>query len=328
MKTPMISVIMPVYNGEKYLREAIESILNQTYTDFEFIILNDGSTDRTEEIILSYDDPRIVYVKNKKNLQIVETLNKGIALARGKYIARMDADDISLPERLEKQIKFMKDNPDVDVCGTWIRTFGREDKEWKYPVTHVEIKARLLLNCALAHPSVMMKKIVFDKFKYRKSYEKAEDYDLWVEIVDDFSLYNLPNFLLRYRLHGEQTDKATQEKITNVIRSNMLKKIGCTLREEELDTFYDIAKYRNVNMDDAEKVLLKIIKSNKKSKFIKEDELEKMAAEVYWSVLNRQNIYTLALLRNYIKSQLRGRTSSSVMGQAKFLMKCLIGYKS
>lgn len=154
----MISVVMPVYNGEKYLREAIDSILNQTCTDFEFIILNDASTDETEEIILSYDDPRITYARNETNLQIANTLNKGIALAKGKYIARMDADDISLPERFERQIKFMEDNPDIDVCGCSMKTFGMQNVIYRVPKTHDEIMVKLLCGFALAHPTIMGKR--------------------------------------------------------------------------------------------------------------------------------------------------------------------------
>ena len=118
VNAPAVSVVMPVYNGEKYLRESIDSILNQTYTDYEFIIVNDGSNDKTEEIILSYNDNRIRYIKNEKNLQIVKSLNRGIELAKGRYIARMDADDISLPRRFEKQITFMENNLEIGVCGT------------------------------------------------------------------------------------------------------------------------------------------------------------------------------------------------------------------
>ena len=117
---PVISVIMPVYNTkEKFLREAVESILNQTFTDFEFIIINDGSDSITEDIILSYKDLRIKYLKNEQNLGIVQSLNKAVKTAKGKYIARMDADDISMPHRLEKQYEFMENHPQCGVCGTY-----------------------------------------------------------------------------------------------------------------------------------------------------------------------------------------------------------------
>ena len=115
MEEKMISVILPAYNAEKFLREAIDSILGQTYKNFELIVLNDGSTDRTEDIILAYDDPRIRYVKNEKNLKLIKTLNKGIDLAKGEYIARMDADDISLPRRFEIEVNYLQEHSDIDV---------------------------------------------------------------------------------------------------------------------------------------------------------------------------------------------------------------------
>ena len=120
---PKVTVLMPVYNGEKYLKEAITSILLQTFDDFEFLIINDGSSDASVDIIQSFRDPRIRLVHNDTNIGLIATLNKGLKLAHGKYVARMDQDDISLPRRLEKQTYFMDNNPDVGVCGTWIKLF-------------------------------------------------------------------------------------------------------------------------------------------------------------------------------------------------------------
>ena len=120
MRNPKITVLMPVYNGEKYLREAIGSILNQTFNDFEFLIINDSSTDSTREIILSYDDTRIRLEDNEKNIGLTHSLNKGLRLAKGKYVARMDADDISLPDRLEKQLAVIENNTDVSIVACWI----------------------------------------------------------------------------------------------------------------------------------------------------------------------------------------------------------------
>ena len=120
---PSISVVMPAYNAEKYLREDIDSILAQTYDDFEFIIINDGSIDRTKEIILSYSDPRIVYIENEQNSGICVTLNKGLDTAKGRYIVRMDSDDIALPQRLEIQVRYMDANPDVGVAGSMVERF-------------------------------------------------------------------------------------------------------------------------------------------------------------------------------------------------------------
>jgi glycosyltransferase involved in cell wall biosynthesis len=237
MSTPAISVVMPVYNGEKYLREAIDSILSQTYTDFEFIILNDGSTDKTEEIILSYTDPRIVYVKNEDNLQIVKTLNKGIGIAKGKYIARMDADDISLPERFEKQFKFMEENPEVGVCGAWIETFGNQSLFWQYPVNHNEIRISLLFYSCMGHPTVMIRNDFRDLLFYDQNYNKAEDYELWQRLVRITKFHNLPFFLLKYRLHLNQTDLSIQSSVANSLRQNLIKSYCPNLDDSYLIDF-------------------------------------------------------------------------------------------
>ena len=237
----MISVIMPVYNGEKYLRDAIESILNQTYTDFEFIILNDGSTDKTEEIILSYDDQRIVYVKNTTNLQISKTLNKGIDLAKGKYIARMDADDISLLERFERQIEFMEKYTEVGICGTYIETFDEEKSVWRVPLSHRDILCRMIFDSCLMHPSVMMRKSVLDMLPivYREEFNKAEDYDLWVRLALLTNFANLKEVLLKYRIRNIRDNrkqyKNEQAQKANIIRGNLIKRLNISSNEKEIE---------------------------------------------------------------------------------------------
>ena len=153
MKQAQVTVLMPVYNAEQYLREAIGSILHQTFTDFEFIIINDGSTDRSEEIIKSYTDTRIRYYKNESNLKLIATLNKGFDLAGGKYIARMDADDISLPNRLQLQFELMEKNPEVGLCGTWFENFTEEEPTGvaKYSPDHETICFTHLYQIHLSH---------------------------------------------------------------------------------------------------------------------------------------------------------------------------------
>ena len=150
---------MPAYNAEQYICEAIESILNQTYKDFEFIIINDGSTDRTKEIIKSYNDPRIVYLENEKNSGIVVTLNKGLDFATGEYIARMDADDVASPKRFEKQVAYMGKNKGIGVLGTGIIIFGEgmAEKSYSFSSNARQAKADLFFNSSLAHPTVMIR---------------------------------------------------------------------------------------------------------------------------------------------------------------------------
>ena len=309
-QNPLISVIMPVYNGEKYLREAIDSILNQTYTNFEFIILNDGSTDRTEEIILSYDDSRIVYVKNEENLQIVKTLNKGIALAKGKYIARMDADDISLSERFEKQIYFMEQNSEVDICGTWIQMFGGKDIHWKPPTTHDDIKVELLFGSGLAHPTVMGRRSFFVENKYKEKFEKAEDYALWVETIDKYHFINIPEFLLLYRTHTSQISMRTkneQNDITNIIRKDFIRNFKEYMDCRDLKNFQDFINQKSFLSFGIEESILAFIEANKKYNYFVQAKMEQEISNFYWEQIKKcmqlQDciVYISSPLRKYAK---------------------------
>lgn len=288
MNTPTISVIMPVYNGEQYLKEAVDSILHQTFKDFEFIIVNDGSTDKTEEIILSYSDKRIRYIQNKQNLKIAKTLNKEIELAKGKYIARMDADDISLPERFEKQIQFMRDNPNIDVCGTWLQTFGDIDDTWRHPLIHDEIKMYMLTASALMHPTVLGKRQFFVALKYNESMPPAEDYDLWVRGVDEYQYANISEVLLYYRIHDSTTDQKYKNQKANECRKRMLAKFGCCLTDKEFDCFlhFIIPVRKKRDIRNLENVCHTIIHSNKKNQYVPEYVCERFLRERL-NVINR-----------------------------------------
>ena len=187
MHEKIISVILPVFNGEKYIRESVESILCQTFKEFEFIIIDDGSTDKSVEIIKSFNDSRIKLLRNNENKGIIFSLNKGIEEATGKYIARMDGDDIACPERLKIQFEFMERNPEVGICGTFVKRFGSILRRGllKLPVSNDEIKVNSLFFCSFVHPTVMFKKEVLTKndLKYSEDFKGVEDYNLWVDMM-------------------------------------------------------------------------------------------------------------------------------------------------
>lgn len=320
----MISVVMPVYNGEKYLREAIDSILNQTCTDFEFIILNDASTDETEEIILSYDDPRIIYVKNETNLQTANTLNKGITLAKGKYIARMDADDISLPERFEKQVRFMEDNPDIDVCGSWIKRFGMQNMICRVPETHDEIMTGLLFGCTFVHPAIMGKRSFFLEHRYSEDYNRAEDYDLWVRTVKGSEFANLPDVLLLYRIHKEQAYKVfkdVQRMQTMQIKYNFLSDFKSRTGDENL---YDIVRVMTLVTEPSpamEKTLLLFLESNRELAFFSPELLEKRASLRYLELIVFKR--SLRNLLSFINSPLRRYAQLSFLDAYEIFIKII-----
>ncbi len=206
-----ISVIMPFYNSREYLKESIASILNQTFTDFELILLDDGSTDSPEDVINSFSDNRIRYHIQDSNKGIVYQLNKGIDFAHGKYIARMDADDISFPERFQKQVDFLEDprNSKVDVLATNALKIGDEVGLMDFKNYRPE-QISFLLNfyCPILHPTVMMRKSIFDNgLRYSEDYKYAEDYALWRMVDNGRNIAILPNQLLEYRIHNGQTNQ-------------------------------------------------------------------------------------------------------------------------
>jgi len=243
-----VTVLMSVYNGEKYLAEAVESILNQTFRDLEFLIINDGSTDATADILERYrrSDNRIT-VYNQENQGLIASLNRGFQLAKGEYVARMDADDVSLTERLAREVKFMDTHPDIGVVGTWVEYMdenGRRLGEWHFPTAPDVIGWHLLFGCCLAHPSVIMRRDVFQQLGfYRPQALHAEDYDLWSRAVTVTRLANIPEVLLRYRISGEgicQRHHQTQEEsvmramhppIQSLLRSEVPLEVVASMRK-------------------------------------------------------------------------------------------------
>lgn len=218
---PKVSVIMPAYNAEKYIKEAIDSVLGQTFRDFELIILNDCSKDRTEELILSYTDARIVYLKNQQNMGVAATLNRGLAAAKGELIARMDADDISLPARFARQVAYLDANPEVAVLGTNVETFDENGPictGWS-ATDPAQMKVDLLFSCGLAHPSVMMRKAVIQALGgYDLDFEGMEDYELWCRVAENHGVTTLSEILFRYRVHGAQVTKNPSQKYMERLR--------------------------------------------------------------------------------------------------------------
>lgn len=206
---PRVSVLLPVYNADAYLREAIDSVLNQTFRDFELIVVEDGSTDGSVEILRSVPDGRLRLISNDANRGLIYSLNRAIALARGKYIARMDADDISLPERLAKQVSFLDNHPEVAVCGTWFRTIGIHDRIHRHPARHEDIVEDLLhVGCVIGHPTVMFRKSAVEEIQYESAFEHAEDYRLWARLSSRFKLANIPEVCVLYRTHAEQVSES------------------------------------------------------------------------------------------------------------------------
>ena len=269
---PVVSVIMSVYNAEKYISEAIQSILIQTYSDFEFIIIDDGSTDDSLKIIKKNAkiDERINFI-SRENKGLVASLNEGILKSKGKYIVRMDADDISLPNRILEQVTFMETNQQVGVCGTWIESFvgSKKGSKHKYSNNNKYLKARLLFSTCFAHPSVIIRKSVLidNNLFYDKDYLHAEDFEFWTRLANVTHFSNINKVLLKYRIVNDSvTHTANKDylqryqvlssifnkylndlKIENDDRENYIHfvlSVNTRIRDADL-SFKDIDKYFN-----------------------------------------------------------------------------------
>ena len=206
--SPCVSVVMPVFNGERYLKEAVEGILNQTFGDFEFIIINDGSTDNTRGILESYADARIKLVE-QEHQGLIASLNRGLAIAGGEYVARMDSDDIAAPERLEKQVAFLRTHPKIGILGTACRIIddnGRDLGVRRWPISDLEIRWTGLFSSPFGHPTVILRRDILTKhgLEYDDVFHMVEDYDLWIRALNHTRGANLNEPLLKYRVHGDR----------------------------------------------------------------------------------------------------------------------------
>ncbi len=216
MCNPVVSVILPVHNGEKHIAEAIGSILSQSWTDFELLVIDDGSTDNTVELVTSFDDKRIRLLQLGRNYGLIHVLNLGVQESKGEFIARMDSDDVSLPDRLRCQIDFLRRNPECGVCGSWAICIDKEGRplgEMKRVTQHDSIHAELYFNCPMIHPSIMGRAWCFKAHPYRTNAKYFEDYALWIDMVEGgVILRNIPIALLKYRSHEGSVSKSKIEE--------------------------------------------------------------------------------------------------------------------
>lgn len=306
-----ISVLMSFYNTKpKYLRVAISSILSQTFRDFEFLILNDSPENtKLDKVISEFNDERIKYIKSERNLGIAEAHNVLLKSAKGKYIALMDHDDVSLPERLEKLYKYMEAHEDVGVCGTAYKRFGKLNKYKKiyHPEDHNDIEALLLFNCPIHHPSSMIRKSVLDEFdiSYDKSFISLNDRKLYLCASKKTKLHNLSEVLYKYRIHSTMTSRVKRSEIQKErlkYREALLDLYGISLNEREL---YVLNAYvlngrccvsSNSILIEIKDVLEKLVMCNQSNKFVDMVAFEKVCARY--------------LVKRCINAALRGGVSS------------------
>lgn len=232
----LVSVVMPVYNGAAYLRPALDSVLRQTYSDLEVLVIDDGSTDASASILEEFTarDRRTRLITHLTNQGLTASLNEGLALASGEYVARMDADDLCRPHRLARQVDFMEKHPEVGACGSWVRYLGTTRRVWRPPTDGEHLKCRLFWDNSLAHPSVMLRRRTLEQYAlaYDVGLSCAQDYDLWVRCSRHFRLANIPEVLLDYRIHPSQVGAVraiVQQECADGVRLRQVAELGIPL---------------------------------------------------------------------------------------------------
>ncbi|MSU55007.1 MAG: glycosyltransferase [Candidatus Taylorbacteria bacterium] len=324
-RLPLISVIMPVHNGEAFLTDAIDSILKQTYTNFELIILSSANTSTESlEIISNFKDSRIYHIRRDANLTYLPAaLNHGIDLSKGEYIARMDSDDISLPHRFETQIKFMEEHQEITIAGSYAKTIGRNPGiTMRHPLNHEEIRASLLFHSSLIHPTVMMRKQILNELnlRYDPTLERTEDYEFWYRASKVVKIANIPKVLLYYRTHEDQASYKTPEKqavVRDSICADAFGKLGIPLSTDEKALYENVRQYRKLSSpEDLLKIsewFLKIDNANETSKVYNQKALQKVLSQEWLTYCRLslklgkkvKKIFWNSIIRSWIKIDLK-----------------------
>ena len=307
MNTPLVTVLMPVFNGEAFLREAIDSVLAQTYTDFVFLIINDGSTDNTEKIILSYNDSRIQYVRNEINLKLIKTLNKGLSLVTTKYVARMDADDICVPTRLERQIEYMESHPQVGLLGTWCQTIGaNKPAVIRYEENHEQICFKQLYQIQIVHPSCMMRMSVLQTLDnwFDEMYLHAEDYELFTRMSHVTRLANIPEVLHLYRKHENAVSvlyNKEQKQNSHRVIAREFRKLGVDINDLQIYSFIALnyQDYEEIELSPSEMKLLleEMALANNTSNYFNNDFLFEKQSDLWFSYCYESHL-TISMYKN------------------------------
>lgn len=343
MNQPLVSVLMPCYNAASHLEDAMNSILTQTYSNLEVIAINDCSTDKTSEILhkMAVTDNRIKVVDNEENLRLIKTLNKGVSLCTGDYIARMDSDDIALPERIEKEVAFLEQNKDHDIVSSLFLAFRSDNPSRKdlhhNPLRHEELRAYMLFKSGICHPAVMIRKRIFSELglKFELDYLHVEDYALWSKAIYQTKIANIDEPLLLYRVHPNQVSSLNE--LLQIQNKRSVFKIHCQqLGLPNDDAFLDI--YASVAeatpfvqsvtyLQKCESFMLKLIDINAKKPFCDAHYLENMLA-LHWLRLCANSQLGLSVIKTLKGSPLYKKKAYTIRDIFVLYCKCLfkIGY--
>jgi hypothetical protein len=329
-----VSVVMPVYNGEKHLREAIDSILAQSFTDFELVMVNDGSTDRGVEIIESYHDPRIRLIENSLGKGVVGARNTGIAHARGEYIAMMDCDDIACPTRLEEQVAFLDAHPDYGMVGADIELIDENNRPTgevgRYTLASEMIPSLLLFHNYFCQSAVVIRRSVLPEELYR-GYPGAEDYDMWVRIARRAKVKNFGKVLVRYRVHPSSLSFVKAEAIdgyvTEIVRYQ-LEALGLQPTARELEIHRKIGGQAPVCqmefLQETEEWIMKLAAANARTNVYDNGVFLDVLGKEWYHVCSSCCEMGAAVWRRYWQSSLSRHTTLDLARRSYFFVSSLL----
>jgi glycosyltransferase involved in cell wall biosynthesis len=312
---PKVSVIMSVYNGGRYIYESVSSILHQSYSDFEFIIIDDGSTDNTNIYLESINDSRLNII-HQDNKGLTASLNKAISVSKGEYIARQDADDISLPDRLEKQVEFLENKKDYLLVGSYSYLINENSEHigiYKLPLTDTEIRWAILFRNPFGHSTVMMRSDILrkERIKYNESIKTAQDFELWSRIAKLGKMANIDKTLVKYRIHADQLCRlhnVEQQNNALLISRSNLENIGFHMSGDEVSILRKWA-YRfpsNIQKRDLYfcEILFHILKTFKHLPFVDANNYKNIKKDLVWKYCNaisKDNLWSLLSSPTFIR---------------------------
>jgi glycosyltransferase involved in cell wall biosynthesis len=311
-RPPTVTVVLPAYNAATWLAPAIESILGQCFRDFELIVLDDGSVDGTRAVLAQYADARLRVIHHETNRGLISSLNEGIDAAHGKYIARMDADDVAHPKRLQLQVAYLDSHARVGICGTWFRTHhGTRRASVRPPIDHDEISAHLFFRSPFGHPTVMMRRQVLQEsgLRYDPKAVHAEDFDLWVRARPYTCFANLPRFLLQYRAHPQQVSSghlnAQKTSAQRILLSQLESLIPSATAQERgihlciCDDQYSFSSEKDLDMAGAWLGLLR--QQNEEAGLFERASFQNALETVWYGCCVRATISPRARLGSYVR---------------------------
>ncbi len=332
---PKVTVLMSAYNAERYVAEAVDSVLAQTFSDLEFLIFEDASTDRTREILRGYSDPRIRLVENYANLGLTRNLQRGMLMARGEFVARMDADDVCMPQRLARQFDYLGTHPEIAVLGSAVTFFGEgRDPFFGYqPLEHDEIKCALLYGFTMLHPTVMIRKAAFEAndLNYDTAFPVSQDHDLWVRAIRKVGFANLRDPLLDLRVHSGKigaTQDALQKEHSDEVRRRQLVELGVTATTQEIRALGEhtalATAWTKSDLKSFESVLLKIIAANSTALAFNHNVLRRMGANSFRGTCRQLLIARNDVGRLYWQSPLRQYVTPSSRQSLGMIVRTLL----